>query len=173
MDVRFNAGGTLTLAAELMKALQERTRGVSQFIITGRSTFSAGISRVALWRQGGDVTIVRDELETWAEGGNVRANGAHSASPAPCPADAPCYDLASVAPTFRRPRAGRTTGPGAIRPWPSSWRGSGADGGQRGHTEESPRGAGTFRVARARAHPRTARECWRAPGGARSTCAGT
>ncbi|HEX8452500.1 MAG TPA: hypothetical protein VF647_10415 [Longimicrobium sp.] len=109
MDVRFNTGGNLTLATGLMKTLEERTRGTPRFIITGRSTFSAGISQVALWRQAGDVTIVGepvgDELETWAEGGNVRlpnsrlkahfANGAHSYSPAPCPANTPCYDLSS------------------------------------------------------------------------------
>ncbi len=109
MDVRFNTGGNLTLAAGLMKTLEERTRGIPRFIITGRATFSAGISQVALWRQAGGVTIVGepvgDELETWAEGGNVRlpnsglkahfANGAHSYSPAPCPANTPCYDLSS------------------------------------------------------------------------------
>jgi hypothetical protein len=136
MDVRFNTGGNLNLAAELMKALQERTRGIPRFIITGRSTFSAGISQVALWRQGGDVTIVGepvgDELEMWAEGGNVRlpssglkahfANGAHSYSPAPCPADAPCYDLASpsvapdlpASPSWADYRAGRDPSMAAI-----------------------------------------------------------
>lgn len=109
MDVRFNTGGNLTLAAELMKKLQEETRGIPRYIVTGRATFSAGISQVASWRQAGDVTIVGepvgDELEMWAEGGNVRlpnsgfnahfANGAHSYSPAPCPANTPCYDLSS------------------------------------------------------------------------------
>jgi hypothetical protein len=114
MDVRFNTGGNLTLAADLMKRLQERTRGMARFVVTGRATFSAGITQVASWRQEGDVTIVGepvgDVLETWAEGGNVHlpnsgfkahfANGAHSYSPAPCPADTPCYDLSveSVAP---------------------------------------------------------------------------
>lgn len=114
LDVRFNTGGNLTLAADLMKKLQEKTRGIPRFVITGRTTFSAGITQVVSWREAGDVTIVGepvgDVLETWAEGGNVRlpnsgfkahfANGAHSYSPAPCPADTPCYDLsvASVAP---------------------------------------------------------------------------
>ncbi|HEX8695925.1 MAG TPA: hypothetical protein VF746_26145 [Longimicrobium sp.] len=107
MDVRFNTGGNLTLAAELMKQLQERTRGIPRFVITGRATFSAGITQVASWREAGDVTIVGepvgDVLETWAEGGNVRlpnsgfkahfANGAHSYSPAPCPPETYCYDL--------------------------------------------------------------------------------
>jgi hypothetical protein len=114
MDVRFNTGGNLKLAADLMRQLRERTRGIPRFIITGRTTFSAGISHVAAWREAGDVTIVGepvgDVLETWSEGGNVRlpnsgfkahfANGAHSYSPAPCPADTYCYDLSvpSVAP---------------------------------------------------------------------------
>ena len=109
MDVRFNTGGNLTLASALMKKLQDETRGIPRFIITGRTTFSAGISQVASWREAGDVTIVGepvgDELETWAEGGNVRlpnsgfkahfANGAHSYSPAPCPPNTPCHDLSS------------------------------------------------------------------------------
>lgn len=114
MDVRFNTGGNLTLAADLMERLQERTRGMHRFVVTGRATFSAGITQVASWRQAGDVAIVGepvgDELEMWAEGGNVVlpnsgfkahfANGFHDYTPAPCPADTPCYDLsaASVAP---------------------------------------------------------------------------
>jgi hypothetical protein len=111
MDVRFNTGGNLTLAEELMKRLQERTAGMQRFVITGRATFSAGITQVASWRQAGDVTIVGepvgDDLEMWAEGGNVRlpnsgfkahfANGLHSYTPAPCPPDTPCHDLSSPA----------------------------------------------------------------------------
>jgi hypothetical protein len=109
MDVRFNTGGNLTLASALMEKLQDETRGIPRYIITGRATFSAGISQVASWRQAGDVTIVGepvgDELDMWAEGGNVRlpnsgfkahfANGAHSYSPAPCPPNTPCHDLSS------------------------------------------------------------------------------
>lgn len=129
MDVRFNTGGNLTLAEGLMRTLQERTRGMARFVVTGRATFSAGITHVASWRQAGDVTIVGepvgDDLEMWAEGGNVRlpnsgfkahfANGAHSYTPAPCPTDTPCYDLASspvtpdvpVSATWADYRAGR------------------------------------------------------------------
>lgn len=109
IDVRFNTGGNMTLAADLMKKLEERTRAIPRFIITGRATFSAGITPVAAWRQAGDVTIVGepvgDELEWWSEGGNIRlpnsgfkahfANGAHSYSTAPCPANTYCYDLSS------------------------------------------------------------------------------
>jgi hypothetical protein len=114
MDVRFNTGGNFTLAAGLVEQLEERTRGIPRYIITGRATFSAGITQVAAWRQAGEVTIVGepvgDDLDMWSEGGNVRlpnsrinahfANGAHRYSPAPCPPDTYCHDLSvsSVAP---------------------------------------------------------------------------
>jgi hypothetical protein len=114
MDVRFNTGGNFTLAAGLIEQLEERTRGIPRYIITGRATFSAGITQVAAWRQAGEVTIVGepvgDDLDMWSEGGNVRlpnsrinahfANGAHRYSPAPCPPDTYCHDLSviSVAP---------------------------------------------------------------------------
>jgi hypothetical protein len=114
MDVRFNTGGNFTLAADLIEKLEERTRGIPRYIITGRATFSAGITQVAAWRQAGEVTIVGepvgDDLDMWSEGGNVRlpnsgikahfANGAHRYSPAPCPPDTYCHDLSvsSVAP---------------------------------------------------------------------------
>jgi hypothetical protein len=107
IDYRFNTGGNLSLGADLMKKLQERTTGMSRWIVTGRSTFSAGITHVASWREAGNVTIigepVGDTMEFWAEGGNIRlpnsgyeahfANGRHSYSPAPCPKDTYCYDL--------------------------------------------------------------------------------
>jgi hypothetical protein len=107
LDVRFNTGGNLHIAEALMRRLQERTRGMKRYAITGRTTFSAGISQVASWRQAGDVTIVGepvgDHLDMWAEGGNIRlpnsgllahfANGAHSYSPAPCPSAEPCADM--------------------------------------------------------------------------------
>ena len=114
LDVRFNTGGNLFLGSDLMETLEERTRGIPRFVIVARSTFSAGITAVAQWRQAGGVTLVGepvgDELETWGEGGNILlpnsglnahfANGLHSYSPAPCPADTPCYDLsvATLAP---------------------------------------------------------------------------
>jgi hypothetical protein len=80
-----------------------------RWVITGRNTFSAGISPVAMWRSYPDVKIagepVGDELDFWAEGGNIVlpnsglyahfANGAHSYSAAPCPKDTYCYDLSS------------------------------------------------------------------------------
>jgi hypothetical protein len=110
IDFRFNTGGNLDLGADLMKKLQEQTKGLDRWIITGRSTFSAGISHVASWRQAGNVTIVGepvgDSMEFWAEGGNIKlpnsgyevhfANGRHSYSPAPCPAGIYCYDLSAA-----------------------------------------------------------------------------
>jgi hypothetical protein len=109
LDLRFNTGGNLTLAADLMRALQARTRGLPRWVVTGRATFSAGITQVASWSAAGDVTLVGEPVgdapDFWAEGGNIRlpnsgfdahfANGAHSYSPAPCPAGVPCYDLSA------------------------------------------------------------------------------
>jgi hypothetical protein len=109
VDLRFNTGGDLNIAAGLMRGLQEATRGIPRYIVTGRATFSAGISQVASWRQAGDVTIVGepvgDAMDFWAEGGNIRlpysgldvhfANGFHSYSTAPCPAGTPCLEMSS------------------------------------------------------------------------------
>jgi len=109
LDLRFNTGGDLNIAADLMRRLQEATRGIPRYVVTGRSTFSAGISQAASWRQAGNVTIVGepvgDAMDMWAEGGNIRlpysdldahfANGFHSYSTAPCPADTLCLDMSS------------------------------------------------------------------------------
>lgn len=106
LDVRFNTGGNLTLSEALMRTLAERTAGIPRYVVTSRVTFSAGISAVAAWAESGNITIVGepvgDELDTWAEGGNVRlpnsgfkahfANGMHSYSMAPCPTGVPCTD---------------------------------------------------------------------------------
>jgi hypothetical protein len=107
LDVRFNTGGNLTLSADLMKRLIERTAGIARYVITSRVTFSAGISAAAAWAESGNITIVGepvgDELDMWSEGGNVRlpnsgfkahfANGMHSYSMTPCPVGVPCTDL--------------------------------------------------------------------------------
>jgi hypothetical protein len=74
VDLRFNTGGNLDLATPMMKSLQEKLAGKKVFVITGRSTFSAGISHVAQWKQWGAKIVgepVGDELDMWAEGGNV------------------------------------------------------------------------------------------------------
>ncbi|MBA2467394.1 MAG: hypothetical protein H0V46_07320 [Sphingomonas sp.] len=110
IDFRFNTGGNLHLGADLMKKLQAQTKGMDRWIITGRSTFSAGITHVASWREAGNVMIVGepvgDGMEFWSEGGNIKlpnsgydahfANGRHSYSPAPCPAGIYCYDLSAA-----------------------------------------------------------------------------
>jgi hypothetical protein len=97
--------------------------------VAGRSTFSAGITHVASWREAGNVTIVGepvgDTMEFWAEGGNIRlpnsryeahfANGRHSYSPAPCPEGTYCYDLKAdslepdihISPSWAEYRAGK------------------------------------------------------------------
>jgi hypothetical protein len=74
VDLRFNTGGNLDLATPLMKSLQEKLAGKKVFVITGRATFSAGISHTAQWKQWGAKIVgepVGDELDTWSEGGNV------------------------------------------------------------------------------------------------------
>jgi hypothetical protein len=107
VDLRFNTGGNLNLATAMMKRLETLSRGIPRFVITGRATFSAGISHVAFWREAGNVTLVGepvgDEMDFWAEGGNIIlpnsglaahfANGAHSYSAAPCPSPVPCLDM--------------------------------------------------------------------------------
>lgn len=109
VDLRFNTGGNLNLATAMMKRLEALSRGLPRFVITGRATFSAGISHVAFWREAGQVTLVGepvgDEMDFWAEGGNIIlpnsglaahfANGAHSYSAAPCPTSTPCLDMKS------------------------------------------------------------------------------
>ncbi len=107
VDLRFNTGGNLNLATPMMKRLETLSRGIPRFVVTGRATFSAGISHVAFWREAGNVTLVGepvgDEMDFWAEGGNIIlpnsglaahfANGAHSYSSAPCPTRVPCLDM--------------------------------------------------------------------------------
>jgi hypothetical protein len=106
MDVRFNTGGNLTLSDALLEMVVARTDSMRRFVITSRSTFSAGISAIVPFAESGSVTIVGepvgDDLDMWAEGGNVVlpnsrfeahfANGLHSYSPTPCPSDVPCRD---------------------------------------------------------------------------------
>lgn len=74
VDLRFNTGGNLDLATPLMKSLHDKVAGKKVFVITGRATFSAGISHAAQWKQWGAKIVgepVGDELDMWAEGGNV------------------------------------------------------------------------------------------------------
>jgi hypothetical protein len=94
VDLRFNTGGDSGLARDLMKRLEERTRTIPRFVITGRATFSAGMDNAATWRVAPNVTFVGepvgDELEYMSEGGNIIlpysklyahfANGTHAYS---------------------------------------------------------------------------------------------
>jgi hypothetical protein len=111
IDLRFNTGGNLELADPMFRKLaalplaQERGR---LFVITGRATFSAGITHAALLRQLTQAVFVGepvgDVLDFWAEGGNIvlpntkltlhYANGFHTYSPRDYPQFRPyAYDL--------------------------------------------------------------------------------
>ena len=78
VDIRFNTGGNLFMAYTLFRKLaalplaQERGR---LFVITGRSTFSAGVFHAAHLKASTEAVIVGepvgDALDFWAEGGNV------------------------------------------------------------------------------------------------------
>lgn len=103
LDLRFNTGGNLNYAEQLMKQLVERTAGLPRFVITGRATFSAGISAAVPWRRPGVTFVgepIGDLLEYWSEGGNIAlpnsgydahfANGMHKHTPGPCPEGVRC-----------------------------------------------------------------------------------
>jgi hypothetical protein len=129
VDLRFNTGGNLDLATPLMKSLHEKLAGKKVFVITGRATFSAGISHTAQWKQWGAKIVgepVGDELDTWSEGGNVElphskltvhyANGFHGYSKRDYPERKPYFlDLdvdtlepdVRVEPTWMDYRSGR------------------------------------------------------------------
>jgi len=115
VDLRFNTGGNLEVATPLMKTIAEKLGGVPVFVITGRATFSAGITHVVQLKQWARATIagepVGDELDTWAEGGNLTlpnskltvhyANAFHSYSKREYPDRRPYlvdFDVDSVAP---------------------------------------------------------------------------
>ena len=58
----------------LMTSLHEKLAGKPVFVITGRATFSAGILHAVQWKQWGATIVgeqVGDDLDFWAEGGNV------------------------------------------------------------------------------------------------------
>ena len=114
-DLRFNTGGDLTVGTPLMKTVSEKFVGVPLFVITSRTTFSAGITAVVQLKQWAHATIVGepvgDELDTWSEGGNLilpnskltvhYANAAHAYSKRDYPERRPYvedYDVDSIAP---------------------------------------------------------------------------
>ena len=78
LDLRFNTGGNNGLAAGFMKklvALEKEKKIDKLYVITGRATFSAGISHAAYLKQYSNATFVGepigDELDSWSEGGNI------------------------------------------------------------------------------------------------------
>lgn len=78
VDLRFNTGGNLEIAEDLMEKIirHEKLAGTnSLYFITGRSTFSAGLFHAAQFRQAGRGVLVGepvgDALDYWAEGGNL------------------------------------------------------------------------------------------------------
>jgi hypothetical protein len=114
-DLRFNTGGNLEVGTPLMKAIAEKLAKIPVFVVTGRATFSAGITHVVQLKQWAHATIagepVGDELDFWAEGGNLLlpnskltvhySNGFHSYSRKEYPDRRPYlmdFDVDSVAP---------------------------------------------------------------------------
>jgi len=78
LDLRFNTGGNNGIAAGFMEklvALEKEEKIGRLYVITGRATFSAGISHAAYLKQHSNATFVGepigDELDTWSEGGNI------------------------------------------------------------------------------------------------------
>ena len=60
---------------EKLVALEKKSKIGRLYVITGRATFSAGISHAAYLKQYSNATFVGepigDELDTWSEGGNI------------------------------------------------------------------------------------------------------
>jgi len=77
-DLRFNTGGDLTRARPLVDALAASALGGAPgrlAVLSGESTFSAGITPLAVLRGTGRAVVVGrppgDGTDFWAEGGNV------------------------------------------------------------------------------------------------------
>jgi hypothetical protein len=116
VDLRFNTGGNLYLATPLMKGLREELAKKKVFVITGRATFSAGISHAAQWKEWGAKIVGEhpgDELDLWGEGGNLElpnsrltvhySNGFHSYSKREYPERQPYFfnlGVDTLAPDF-------------------------------------------------------------------------
>jgi hypothetical protein len=76
VDLRFNTGGNLDVARSLMQQLGSvaNENQIKLFVITSRTTFSAGITHASQLREAGAIVVgepVGDELDFWAEGGNI------------------------------------------------------------------------------------------------------
>lgn len=78
VDLRFNTGGDNGIARQFFRGLGKNEK-INQrgrlFVITGRATFSAGITHAAELKQFTDAILVGepvgDVLDFWAEGGNL------------------------------------------------------------------------------------------------------
>jgi hypothetical protein len=132
IDLRFNTGGNLDIGTPLAERLAALCRPLRVFILTGRATFSAGITQAAQWKQATGGAIigepVGDRLDFWSEGGNLvlphsgltlhYANAFHRYSTTDYPERRP-YDfklsLALSSRTSPWSRRGRTTSTAAIR----------------------------------------------------------
>ena len=111
IDVRFNTGGDLGVGRPLVEKLAPRLKTVPVIVLTGRATFSAGISHAAQWKQFASASIVGepigDDIDLWAEGGNIvlpnsgltvhYANGFHRYSQKNYPAFKPYFAELNVA----------------------------------------------------------------------------
>jgi len=111
VDVRFNTGGDLGVGRPLVEKLAPRLQNTPVVVITGRATFSAGISHTAQWKQFANASIVGepvgDNIDLWGEGGNIvlpnskltvhYANGFHRYSQKDYPAFKPYFAELSVA----------------------------------------------------------------------------
>ena len=101
VDLRFNTGGDGNIGMQMMKNLQSASESRKVYVITGRSTFSAGLFHAVQWKHWGKAIFVGEEpgdgLEFFAEGGNILlpnskltihfANARH------------CYSIASKTPS--------------------------------------------------------------------------
>ena len=111
VDVRFNTGGDAGVGTPLVETLASRLKGVPVVVLTGRATFSAGITHAAQWKQFANASIVGepvgDNLDLWSEGGNLKlpnsgltvhyANGFHAYSQREYPAFKPYFSDLNVA----------------------------------------------------------------------------
>lgn len=115
LDVRFNTGGDAGVGTPLVETLAARLKGLPVVVLTGRATFSAGITHAAQWKQFANASIIGepagDGLDLWSEGGNLLlpnsgltvhyANGFHAYSQIDYPAFKPYFadlNVASLAP---------------------------------------------------------------------------
>jgi len=74
-DLRFNTGGDGNIGRQMMESVQNASTSRRVYVITGRSTFSAGLFHAVQWKHWGGATLVGeepgDDLEFFAEGGNI------------------------------------------------------------------------------------------------------